>query len=212
MNDMTYQKWEGCGYCHAHISAEGDELSVLVACRQFREAHAVQPGETQCLAQRFNTQELYMSEPADTLMKMSDPERQARREALAQAIQFAMHHELDAGSIRAVADSCLAFLRGDPPTPIRELADDEPEPATMNACAPEPESRRRSNPHTEHLLRFLDAKHLAPELRDIVVPIKGLADLMSMVLGDGPELTTGLRRLVEAKDCLVRQRIIDLGW
>ena len=29
------------------------------------------------------------------------------------------------------------------------------------------------------------------------------------VLGDGPELSAGLRKLLEAKDCLVRQSILD---
>lgn len=28
-------------------------------------------------------------------------------------------------------------------------------------------------------------------------------------LDDGPELTAGLRRLLEAKDCFVRQRVVD---
>lgn len=28
-------------------------------------------------------------------------------------------------------------------------------------------------------------------------------------LEDGPELTAGLRRLLEAKDCFVRQRVVD---
>jgi hypothetical protein len=30
-------------------------------------------------------------------------------------------------------------------------------------------------------------------------------------LEDGPELSAGLRKLLEAKDCLVRQRLLDEG-
>ena len=43
----------------------------------------------------------------------------------------------------------------------------------------------------------------SPELFD-------LAHLMADQLEDGAELSTGLRKLIEAKDCLVRQRVIDL--
>jgi hypothetical protein len=34
--------------------------------------------------------------------------------------------------------------------------------------------------------------------------------LLADQLADGPELSAGLRKLVEAKDCLVRQRVVDL--
>jgi hypothetical protein len=39
--------------------------------------------------------------------------------------------------------------------------------------------------------------------------VAGLALDMLSVLGDGPELSAGLRKLLEAKDCLVRQSILD---
>jgi hypothetical protein len=35
-------------------------------------------------------------------------------------------------------------------------------------------------------------------------PCGGLAEEMIRVLPDGPELTAGLRKLLEAKDCFVR--------
>jgi hypothetical protein len=34
---------------------------------------------------------------------------------------------------------------------------------------------------------------------------------MTELLHDGPELTAGLRKLLEAKDCLVRQALLDEG-
>lgn len=34
-------------------------------------------------------------------------------------------------------------------------------------------------------------------------------ELLIMLPNDGPELTAGLRKLLEAKDCFVRQALID---
>lgn len=39
--------------------------------------------------------------------------------------------------------------------------------------------------------------------------VSTLAEFAVHNLKDGPELTTGLRKLLEAKDCLVRQAVID---
>lgn len=54
------------------------------------------------------------------------------------------------------------------------------------------------------LLRFLDSRHLPDRLRDAARPVEQAADEAMMACPDGPELTAGLRKLLEATDCLVR--------
>lgn len=55
-----------------------------------------------------------------------------------------------------------------------------------------------------HVLRFFfDFEHLPPELQAISKPFADLAYRHAALL-DGPELTVGLRKLLEAKDCMVR--------
>lgn len=66
------------------------------------------------------------------------------------------------------------------------------------------------HPATQHLLDQFSDDHLPPPLREITSPIKILVTTMAAQLHEGPELSTGLRKLLEAKDCLVRQRVIDL--
>jgi len=59
------------------------------------------------------------------------------------------------------------------------------------------------HPNTEAILRFFEWKHLPPKLQEISRPFAELAVDMAGRL-DGPELTAGLRKLLEAKDCCVR--------
>lgn len=66
------------------------------------------------------------------------------------------------------------------------------------------------HPATVHLLEQFQYEHLPPALQSVARPIAGLAQAMAEVLQSGPELSTGLRKLLEAKDCLVRQAVIDL--
>jgi hypothetical protein len=65
------------------------------------------------------------------------------------------------------------------------------------------------HPATEHLLSLFDHGHLPDHLRKVAAPLAVLAYQMADTLGSGPELTSGLRKLLEAKDCLVRQAVID---
>lgn len=59
------------------------------------------------------------------------------------------------------------------------------------------------HPNTEALIKFFAYEHLPPHLQEISKPFGDLArDLASKL--DGPELTAGLRKLLEAKDCMVR--------
>lgn len=60
------------------------------------------------------------------------------------------------------------------------------------------------HPSTTGLLRYFEYAHLPEHLQAISKPVGDLAQQMAEQLPDGPELTTGLRKLLEAKDCLVR--------
>jgi hypothetical protein len=53
-------------------------------------------------------------------------------------------------------------------------------------------------------LQHFDYSHLAPELRVISAPFHALAQQMVLQIPDDPQLTLGLQKLVEAKDCMVR--------
>ena len=66
------------------------------------------------------------------------------------------------------------------------------------------------HPATQHLLDQFSDEHLPDPLREITAPLRSIAALMADTLTDGAELSTGLRKLLEAKDCMVRQRVIDL--
>lgn len=69
------------------------------------------------------------------------------------------------------------------------------------------------HPSTLQILRWFTWDHLPPNLQAISRPIADLAWEMAERLPSDPELTTGLRKLLEAKDCLVRaelSRRIDL--
>lgn len=60
------------------------------------------------------------------------------------------------------------------------------------------------HPSTEQILRHFNYDHLPEELQQVSRPIRELAHQMAADLPAGPELSAGLRKLLEAKDCLVR--------
>lgn len=66
------------------------------------------------------------------------------------------------------------------------------------------ETFKDRHPATTGLLRYFEYGHLPEHLQTISRPCAGLATQMVAELPDGPELTTGLRKLLEAKDCFVR--------
>jgi hypothetical protein len=68
----------------------------------------------------------------------------------------------------------------------------------------------RRHPGTQHLLDQFGYEHLPPKLQAVSKPISELKDLLADLHDDGPELSAGLRKLLEAKDCFVRQRVTDL--
>lgn len=61
----------------------------------------------------------------------------------------------------------------------------------------------------EQLLRFFSYEHLPERLRAHAMRCHDLAHAMAATLPPGPELTTGLRKLLEAKDCFVRAALGD---
>lgn len=61
------------------------------------------------------------------------------------------------------------------------------------------------HPGTQELARWLTATtRLGRDQRGIAGFCEGLAEEMIQRLPDGPELSAGLRKLLEAKDCFVR--------
>ena len=65
------------------------------------------------------------------------------------------------------------------------------------------------HPSVEAILSHFEYRHLPPHLQAVSAPVCQLAhDMVSSpsVLG-GPELTAGLRKLLEAKDCFVRAAV-----
>ncbi|WP_067483749.1 hypothetical protein [Actinomadura hibisca] len=60
------------------------------------------------------------------------------------------------------------------------------------------------HPGTQHLARHFEYDHLPEHLQAVSRPCGELAEEMIRALPDGPELTAGLRKLLEAKDCFVR--------
>jgi hypothetical protein len=67
------------------------------------------------------------------------------------------------------------------------------------------------HPAVVAIMRWFDHDHLPARLQAVAAPVAGLAEEMVRDLPDGPELTAGLRKLLEAKDCLVRAELDRTG-
>lgn len=63
------------------------------------------------------------------------------------------------------------------------------------------------HPATEQLLEFFAYDHLPPHLAAVSRPFADLAHGLLTALPDSAELTAGLRKLLEAKDCAVRATV-----
>lgn len=70
-----------------------------------------------------------------------------------------------------------------------------------------PENTAR-HPSTAHLLGLFEYEHLPEPLQAVSMPFSALAHSLADQLGDGPELTVGLRKLLESKDCMVRHAVL----
>jgi hypothetical protein len=67
------------------------------------------------------------------------------------------------------------------------------------------EDGTRLHPGTAALLRYFEFEHLPPRLRKVSAPFSELAHRAAQEWDlAGPELTAGLRKLLESKDCVVR--------
>lgn len=67
------------------------------------------------------------------------------------------------------------------------------------------------HPSTQHFRELFDSAHLPDDLATLAAHCEDAAQFMIDELGDGPELSDGLRNLLRAKDCFVRQRVKDLA-
>lgn len=54
------------------------------------------------------------------------------------------------------------------------------------------------------ILQYFKYAHLPDKLKQVSKPICELAELMDISLPNGAEKSAGLRKLLEAKDCMVR--------
>lgn len=57
------------------------------------------------------------------------------------------------------------------------------------------------------IMKYFEYAHLPPHLQEVSKPIGDLAKQMDDLLPDGAEKSAGLRKLLEAKDCLVRGKL-----
>lgn len=76
--------------------------------------------------------------------------------------------------------------------------------------ASEPQDTADRHPAVASLLRYFAWQHLPPHLQTVSAPCGVLAHEMADNLPNGPELTVGLRKLLEAKDAFVRAAL-DTG-
>lgn len=57
------------------------------------------------------------------------------------------------------------------------------------------------------IMRYFATDHLAEELQQAAGPIRAAAEQLDREIPDGPEKSAGLRKLLEAKDCMVRAKL-----
>ena len=57
------------------------------------------------------------------------------------------------------------------------------------------------------IMKYFAWEHLPAHLQEVSRPIGELAKQMDETLPDGAEKSEGLRKLLEAKDCLVRAKL-----
>lgn len=60
------------------------------------------------------------------------------------------------------------------------------------------------HPASAQVIRYFTFDHLPEHLQKISKPFHDLAMEMVNTLPENPEVTVGLRKLLEAKDCMVR--------
>ena len=63
----------------------------------------------------------------------------------------------------------------------------------------------------EHVLKYFAYAHSKSENQHVSKACCQLARDMALILPNGPELTVGLRKLLEAKDCFVRANLAEIS-
>ena len=66
-----------------------------------------------------------------------------------------------------------------------------------------------AHPATDHVLSLFAYEHLPADLGRVSRPFHDLAHSLADDLGDGPELTVALRKLLESKDAAVRHAVLS---
>jgi len=64
-----------------------------------------------------------------------------------------------------------------------------------------------THPATANLLKWFTSDHLPERLKLVAGQCEALARTFAATLPEGPELSAGLRKLLEAKDCFVRAEL-----
>lgn len=64
------------------------------------------------------------------------------------------------------------------------------------------------HPSTQQVMQWFTSDHLPEPQQTIALYVSHLADAMVRELSDGAELTVGLRKLLEAKECFVRASFV----
>ncbi len=64
---------------------------------------------------------------------------------------------------------------------------------------------------TSQILGFFDCEHLPPHLKAVSSPLRDIAHQMTERLPPSAELSAGLRKLLEARDCFVRAALPAQG-
>lgn len=61
------------------------------------------------------------------------------------------------------------------------------------------------------MLQFFQYAHLPPHLQEVSKPFGDMAEDIVATVPSNPERTVGLRKLLEAKDCIVRAKLYKEG-
>lgn len=69
----------------------------------------------------------------------------------------------------------------------------------------------KSDPNSNPIMQFFEFDHLPADLASISKPICLLADDLNGWLPHSAEKTAGLRKLLEAKDCFVRAKLMAMN-
>jgi len=68
------------------------------------------------------------------------------------------------------------------------------------------------HPSVEAVNRFFETGHLPEPLKAVMEETVRYRDtILSLIAEDDPELTVGLRKLLEAKDCFIRAKVAEVN-